>query len=139
MGADTIVEVGSDPSIKMRLQELQTSGMEINKILRSIQPIIDASNQKIAKGIKLEPEQLKYALSLMKLRDAKNEQLRAETKEMFDRENELGLMAAGQIIVTGEVYPGTKICIGDISTVVKSQSHYCRYIKEAGDIKMVGM
>lgn len=139
MGADTIVEVGSDPSIKMRLQELQTSGMEINKILRSIQPIIDASNQKIAKGIKLEPEQLKYALSLMKLRDAKNEQLRAETKEMFDIENELGLMAAGQIIVTGEVYPGTKICIGDISTVVKSQSHYCRYIKEAGDIKMVGM
>jgi len=139
MGADTIIEVGTDPSVKIRLQELQDSIAECNRILRSIQPVIDASNQKIARGIKLEPEQLKYVLSLMKLRDAKNEQLRTESKELVEVENELGLMAAGQVIVTGEVYPGTRIHIGETSMVVKSAVKYCRYIKEAGDVKMVSL
>lgn len=139
MGADTIVEVGTDPNVKIRLQELQASTMEINKILRSIQPIIDAGNQKIAKGIKLEPDQLKYVLSLMKLRETKIAQLQKENEELNEIQTELGLMAAGQVVVNGEVYPGTKICIGDTSLVVKSTTHYCRYIKEGGDVKMTGM
>jgi len=42
----------------------------------------------------------------------------------------------GQVIVTGDVYPGTKICIGDVSTTVKTSVKYCRFIKEAGDVKM---
>ena len=139
MGADTIIEVGTDPSVKLRLQELQDSIAEINRILRSIEPVIDACNQKIAKGVRVEPEQIKYVLSLMKLRDAKNEQLRNEGNELFELEKELGLMAAGQVIVTGEVYPGTRISIGDVSMVVKSAVKYCRFIKEAGDVKMVGI
>lgn len=139
MGADTIVEVGTDPGIKVRYQELQKSVMEINKILRSIQPIIDAGNQKIAKGIRMEPDQLKYVLSLMKLRDAKNAQLQKESEEMNEIQVELGLMANGQVVVTGEVFPGTKIVIGDTSMVVKSSVQYCRFIKEQGDVKMTGM
>ena len=139
MGADTIVEVGTDPTIKVRFQELQKSVMEINRILRSIQPIIDAGNQKIAKGIRMEPDQLKYVLSLMKLRDAKNAQLQKDSEEMNQIQVELGLMASGQIIVTGEVFPGTKIVIGDTSMVVKSSVQYCRFIREEGDVKMTGM
>lgn len=139
MGADTIVEVGTDPSIKIKFQDLQKSVMETNKVLRSIQPIIDASNQKIAKGIKLETEQLKYVLSLMKLRDAKKAQLEKESEELNELQAELGLMASAQIVVTGEVFPGTRICIGDTSMVVKSAAHYCRFIKEEGDVKMTGM
>lgn len=139
MGADTIVEVGSDPTIKVRYQELQKSVVEINRVLKSIQPIIDAGNQKIAKGIRLEPDQLKYVLSLMKLRDAKNAQLQKESEEMSEIQVELGLMANGQVVVTGEVFPGTKIVIGDTSMVVKSSVQYCRFIKEDGDVKMTGM
>lgn len=139
MGADTIVEVGTDPNVKIRFQDLQKSIMEINKVLRSIQPIIEAGNQKIAKGIKLEPEQLKYVLSLMKLRDTKKAQLQKESDELNEIQIELGLMAAGQVVVTGEVFPGTKICIGDASMIVKSSTHYCRFVKEEGDVKMTGM
>lgn len=139
MGADTVVEVGNDPSVKIRHQELQKSITETTKILRSIQPIIDAGNQKIAKGIKLDAEQLKYILSLMKLRDAKKEQLQKENDELDRISEEIGLMSSGQIVVTGEVYQGTRICIGDMYIVVKAKAHYCRYIKEDGDIKMVGI
>jgi uncharacterized protein (DUF342 family) len=45
----------------------------------------------------------------------------------------------GQVIVTGDVYPGVKICIGDVSMVVKSPMKYCRFIKEAGDVKMAAI
>lgn len=139
MGADTVVEVGTDPNVKLRCQELQKTIVELNKVLRSIQPIIDAGNQKIAKGVKLEPEQLKYVLSLMKLRDTKNSQLQKATEELNRIQTELGLMANGHVIVTGEVYPGTKICIGDVSTVIKSTTHYCRLVKDEGDIRVKGI
>ena len=139
MGADTIVEVGTDPGVKLRFQELQKSIMEINKILRSIQPIIEAGNLKIAKGIRLEPDQLKYVLSLMKLRENKTAQLQKESEELNELQVELGLMANGHVVVNGEVYPGTKICIGDTSMVVKTTTHYCRFVKEEGDVKMIGM
>ena len=38
--------------------------------------------------------------------------------------------------VKGEVYPGTRICIGDVSMVVSKTTHYCRFIRERGDVKM---
>ena len=41
-----------------------------------------------------------------------------------------------QIIVTGEVFPGTKICISEVSMVVKSVCQYCRFVKVRGDVKM---
>ncbi len=136
MGADTIVEVGTDPSVKLRFQELQKSIGELTKILRSIQPIIDAGNQKIAKGMKLEVEQLQYIVSLTKLKELKSKQLEKESQELEEIQIELGLMSNGQVIVEGEVYPGTRICIGDTSMVVKTTTHYSRFVKEGGDVKL---
>ena len=45
----------------------------------------------------------------------------------------------GQVIVTGDVYPGTKIVIEDVSMVVKGAMKYCRFIKEEGEVKMAAI
>ena len=41
-----------------------------------------------------------------------------------------------EVICTGEVYPGTTIIIGDLSMNVKDSYKYCRFIRQAGDVKM---
>ena len=40
------------------------------------------------------------------------------------------------IIVQGEVYPGTKITVSDVSMFVKSEISYCRFVREMGDVRM---
>ena len=42
-----------------------------------------------------------------------------------------------QVAVSGEVYPGTKIVICEVSMVVQKQMQYCRFVKKYGDVKMI--
>lgn len=139
MGADTTVEVGTDPKVKIRIGELQKLIAEDTKALQSIQPILVSTKQKIAQGVKFTPDQLKYVQSLVLANQQKTEAIEKNTAEL----NELTEGAKGtegtQVIVRGMVYPGTKICIGDVSMTVQKNTHYCRFVKERGDVKMAPM
>ena len=44
-----------------------------------------------------------------------------------------------QIIVREKVYPGTKLVIADVSKVIKTPVQYCRFVKQQGDVTMIGM
>ena len=47
--------------------------------------------------------------------------------------------ANAQVIVRGEVFPGTTIVIGDVSMAVPSDMKYCKFVKQQGDVKMVAI
>ena len=134
-GADTTIEVGADPRIKGRIAELQKLVAEDRKALDSIQPVLIATKQKIMAGVKLTPEQLKYVQSLTTANQQRTETLKiyeAELDELLER----SAGATGAMVkVRGMAYPGTKICIGDVSMTVQKNTHYCRFIKERGDVK----
>lgn len=139
MGADTIVEVGADPTIKMRIQDLQKEIAEATKVIKSVQPLLTATQQKLAKGIKLSPEQIQYMKSLIALNQAKTKEIENKTEEVDKIQDSLGSTTGAQVIVTGVVYPGTRICIGDLSMVVHNEMQYCRFIKADGDVKMTAI
>ena len=48
------------------------------------------------------------------------------------------LQSQGQacVLVSGDVYEGTKVTIGDASMVLKSAATYCRFIREKGEVKV---
>lgn len=136
MGADTIIEVGIDATTKLRIQELHKEVIEINKQLTMVRPVIEGAKQKLQTGIKMTKDQLLQIQKLVEVnttQTAKLEQCMAELERYEGNDTE----TKGQVIVSGEVYPGTKICIGDVSTTVKNGVKYCRFIKEAGDVKIV--
>lgn len=139
MGADTIVEVGADPTIKMRIQDLQKEISEAAKVVKSVQPLLSATQQKLARGVKLSPEQIQYMKSLIALSRSKTKEVEAKTSEMDQLQDSIGNLAGAQVVVTGEVFQGTRICIGDVSMVVHSEMHYCRFIKADGDVKMTAI
>ncbi|GFI16536.1 DUF342 domain-containing protein [Lachnospiraceae bacterium] len=137
MGAATVIEVGADPSVKIRLLELQQQIIDKEKELESLKPILENAARKLSSGIQLRPEQMEFArVTLEKEKSLKRER-DVCIKKMEDLQTILNASNSAKVEVTGEVYGGTRISIADVSTIIKGNTHYCRFIKEAGDVKMV--
>ena len=98
--------------------------------------------QKIQSGIKMPQDQLLQIQKLAILNKEESEQLeesRNRLDELTAEIEEGNGEVKGQVIVTGDVYPGTKIVIEDVSMVVKGAMKYCRFIKEEGEVKMAAI
>ena len=139
MGADTIVEVGADPTVKVRIQNLQWDIANASRVIKSVQPLIEASRKKQAKGIKVTPEQLQYVKSLIALNRVKEKEIDDKAQEMERLQESIGTFTNAKVVVTGVVFPGTKISIGDVSMVVHGEMKYCKFIKLDGDVKMTAI
>ena len=76
----------------------------------------------------------------------KDEEVKTKKKELEQRNMEMKQLQKAFnpehkacVIVHGEVYPGTTIVIGDVSTNIQSSYKYCRFEKIAGDVKMAAL
>ena len=139
MGADTIVEVGADPTINRRLQQLQKLMAEKKRVYDTIHPVLSALTQKLSQGNKLKPEQIKNFQEMLQRENILKQEMedcRTETEHLKESAAEA---ANARVEVTGEVFAGTKICIGDVSMVVKNSMSYCKFIKSQGDVKMTAL
>ena len=66
-----------------------------------------------------------------------NQRLQEEMKKEIDYlEKLLENTDDARIEVTSEVYGGVKICIADVSMIVKGRADHCRFVKSQGDVKM---
>ena len=139
MGADTIVEVGMDPAKKERMQELQKRIAENNKELEQVHPVLTALTQKLAQGVKLRPEQLKNLQELLQRENVIKKQIEEDTDEFMALQEILDEAGTARVEVTGEVFAGTKICISDVSMIVKNSMTYCKFVKQQGDVRMVAL
>ncbi len=139
MGATTIVEVGADPKAKEEYQQTQKDIAELQKIVKSTKVILASYAEKRAKGAALNADQLNYIKSLALLVENKQKELDKATEKMERLHEELEVQGQAYVKVTGHVYPGTKIIIGDLSTVVQSENQYCKYEKVRGNIKPVAI
>ena len=139
MGADTIVEVGADPQVKIRFQQLQKLMVENKKIIDSVQPVLASFAQKLSQGVKLKPDQVKYFQELLNTQKTKQQEQEDCMKEMQSLQAILDESANARVEVTGEVFGGTRICIADVSMVVKNSMNYCKFIKSQGDVKMTAL
>ena len=139
MGADTVVEVGVDPTLKFRIQQMQKEIAEAARVVKSVQPLLTATQQKLAKGIKLSPDQIQYMKSLIALSQVKKKEVETKTAEMESMQDSLGNLTSAAVNVSGVVFPGTKICIGDSSMIVQSQMQYCKFIRTGGEVKMTAI
>ena len=139
MGADTIIEVGVDPTLKSRIQQMQKEIAEAARVVKSVQPLLTATQQKLAKRIKLSPDQIQYMKSLIALSQLKKKEVEDKTVEMEAMQDSLGNLTNAAVNVSGVVFPGTKICIGDSSMVVQGQMQYCKFIRTGGEVKMTAL
>lgn len=136
MGADTIVEVGADPSLKRQVQDLQNEIQENNKVMNQAYPILSSASNKVAEGTPLPDDQFAYIKNLYTLYKMKKKEIRQANKRLDELQAVLERSKNAAVTVTGEVYMGTRIVIGDVSMVVKGNMSYCKFVRERGDVRM---
>lgn len=136
MGADTIVEVGVDPSIKIRIQQLQKKMRENEKSIEGIHPVLSSLTQKISKGVKLRPDQMKNFQDMLQREKLLKEERDKDMEELSSLQEMMEQCVTASVEVTGEVFAGTRICIADVSMVVKNGMKYCKFVKSQGDVQM---
>ncbi len=139
MGADTLVSVGVNPQVKVEFQQLQKTVTECTKVLKTAQPVIQATTQKLKQGVKLQPDQVAYVKSLLQLEKQKTAELEQANKRMEELQEQMSEGQDAKVVVEGTVYPGTTIIISDANLVVQKEYSYCRFVKEQGDVKMTGI
>lgn len=139
MGADTIVAVGVDPSLKAKMEQLQRGIAEDCKVIAQIHPVLTAANQKLAQGIELRPELMKNLQDMIQKENQIKQKIEDDTKEYNELKKMLDESNGAKVEVMGEVFAGTRISISDVSLVVKTGMSYCQFIKERGDVKMTSL
>ncbi len=139
MGTSTILEVGADPTIKNKYVNLQKEVAELNKVVKGLDPIIANYLLKRKQGVQLSRDQLTYLSSIIKLREQKMPELKKATDELEALQEVIEQQSVAQVVVSGEVFPGVKIAIGDVSMVVQNSMQYCKFVKLQGDVKMVAI
>lgn len=139
MGSDTTVQLGIDPSMKIRLEELKKELETLNKNLAQLIPVVDAFKKKVTKGISIDSEQLENFKNMTKLASSLLEKREDVLFEIDDINDSLDAETFSQLIVKEIAYAGTKVCINDVSLTLKSDFKFCRFIKENGEVKMASM
>ena len=118
---------------------LGSSSDKANKTLGQVLPVIDAFKQKIAKGVKVTPDQIKSIKDMSEVATKLIKQRDENTEELDNLKDSLLSESNSQVIVKDVAFAGTKIGINDAYMTLKSDCQYCRFIKEKGDIKMTGI
>lgn len=136
MGADTVVEVGADPGVKRRIQELQKNIQSAVKTIEQAKPILASFAKKMKSGATLSLDQKMYMQSLMTDEQEKRACLASWQEEYDSLQDVLEQSTISQVEVTGDVYAGTRICISDVSMTVKETMTYCRFKKMDGEVRM---
>lgn len=139
MGADTLVEVGTDPSLKERYEFLKKRLEETKKSIASTEPVILAVGKRIGRGEKLPPDQLKKMKLLSQNLLKQKDQIRNDTIELTELDILFEKETEATVKVTGVAYPGTRIVIADVSLGLKKEYQYCRFKKQGADITMVAI
>ncbi|MBQ9438794.1 MAG: DUF342 domain-containing protein [Lachnospiraceae bacterium] len=139
MGADTVLEVGSDPALKQEFKLLKKKEENLQEEIQVQVPLIDTFKAKMARGANVSKEQMLYIKGVMEKKAELEAELAKAQERLAELEPQIRENKNAHISCTGEVFQGTKIVIGDVSMTAKGGMKYCRFIKEAGDVKMAAL
>ncbi len=136
MGANTIIEVGADPQVKLRLKELQKEIAAANKNIESIKPTIEGFTKMLKAGVKFTPDQVAIVKKLIELNKNLTEQIEKKSAEYAELMEKLTEAKDAEVIVEGTAYPGTTVNIGELSMIVKKPVQYSRFVVKEGDVRL---
>ena len=139
MGADTRVTVGVDPAVIGRMGALNKEIQELQKNLKSMLPVLDATKKKLAAGVKMTPDQVKQIQALAANVKSSQERLIADNTELENLKAKMEEGSNASVDVTGEVFQGVVIAISDVSMIIKDTVRYCRFVKDKGDVRIAGL
>ncbi len=139
MGTSTILEVGADPTLNETYKECEAKLVSLQEEKEKIVQVLTLYKKKVMNGEKLSVEKLHY-LQKLSLQNAEIDKVLKPLAEQYELlQDQMEDNVEGQVIVENMAYSGVRISIGSVIHIVKVEEHHCKYIKEKGDIKVVGL
>ena len=141
MGVPTDIEVGTDPKLTLRANQLNAEIAEARKKVEQAEPVILTFTQKLKAGEKLRPEQIIY----FKQASAAYKELKTNLDNKIEEMNKLMEQlddtntAESCVKVEGFAYPGTKITISEVTTTLSKEVQHSRFVKEGADVRIRGL
>lgn len=136
MGASTILEVGVNPLIKTQYSRMQKLVADQSKTIKNAEVILDNFKEKMKKGIQVNESQVKYMKSVVKLVEDKTAEMEQMNARMEKLRAMMEIQKLSEVVVNDEIHPGTTIIIGDASKTIQTGYHYCKFVREQGEIRM---
>lgn len=137
MGVDTDIQVGADPTVKLKAAAMEQEIKDNNKKLAQIKPVLATLMMRVKKGDRLTPDQQR---NLRQMSDDFKQLNETIAKQMDDYEDYLSKMevtdSESEIRVSGCAYPGTRITISEIYLQLKSPAQHSRFVKEGADVRI---
>lgn len=136
MGATTILEVGVNPLIKTQYTRMQKAITENTKTVKNAEVILKNFKDKLKKGFQYNENQIKYMKSVAQLVEEKTSELENMNNRLEQLREMMEIQKQAEVVIMDEIYPGTTIMIGDASKTMQNSYHYCKFIREQGEVKM---
>lgn len=137
MGVGTEIEVGVDPTITDRINQLTKITAENRKKIAQIEPVLVTLTQKLKKDGTLSTDQMTYFNQLRTVYQSLKPQQQKDEEELDRLTEEMENMNTDSIVKVSEfAYPGTTIKIGDVSINLNSNVQHCRLVREGADIRV---
>ncbi len=137
MGSETVVEVGTAPDVKIRVQQLQKQIAENKRDMEQLKPHLAAFSKKLAQGIKFDAEQIMYIQEMLQKQNLLKKSIEADSSELSSLQKMLEGGDTARVEVSGVAFAGVRICISDVSLTIKSNMPYCKFIRQDGEVKSV--
>lgn len=135
MGTSTTVSVGNDPELMAKIAGLKKQMTKHVTDKEQLNRILDMLRKKQQIEGKLDGDKAELMQKTMKnviLLDNTIKQMQREYAECIGMVHDV---ADARIKITGTVYPGVKLVIGDAVMYVRSKDNFCQYYKEGADVK----
>jgi len=136
MGAATILEVGVNPLLKSQYTHMQKTLADTTKTVKDAEVILDNFRDKLKKGFKYNESQLKYMKSITSLVEDKSAEIEQLNLRLEKLRNMMEIQKMAEVVINDQIYPGTTIIIGEATKTIQSNFHYCKFIKEMGEVRM---
>ena len=137
MGGDTVIDVGVDPSLKLKVQELEGKIKKEKESIEKLVPIIASFTQKIKEGKQLSIDQTRYFNDLTKQYKEETEYFKKLNDEYDEAVEEIdGMPTDSCVMVSGNVYPGTMLTVSEVSKRITSLCAHSRFVKDGADVRI---
>jgi len=136
MGTATNIEVGIEPAIITEYHDLGKEQENIKEEQEKNNQILLALAKRIKLGEKLPPDKL---LQFKKANETR-ERLTKYEEELIERmrvlKDSIDSYEGGIVKVSSTAHPGVKLTISNAVYYVKTETSYCRFVKDQGDVKI---
>ncbi len=136
MGTVTKLEVGADPEVVERCHWLAKQLPDLQRDIDTNQKKVDMFTKKIAAGDKLSPEKMATLKEAKLAVENATKEFQNGQKELEQLQEEIMANSNGMIKVQSLLYPGVEVTIADVQMHVRTETKYCRLVRDGADIRV---